>query len=100
MIAFELTMPSPPSWDGRWSGEDRRWFRVRNLGRSKSAAAREQRIVEGSSYIHRWSDGWTACVTVRIVDAQEARKLRRQSAGFAGYDWMIDQILADGEITG
>jgi len=96
ILAFTLTMPVCNSWDGHWSGEDRLHVRVRNLGRSQKAVAAGRALV-GSHY-YRWSDGWVACVTVREVDAAEARVLRRRSAGFCGYDWMIDSLLSYGEI--
>nr|WP_279221862.1 hypothetical protein [Clostridium sp. OF09-10] len=32
------------------------------------------------------------------LDAKEARKLRKLNAGFCGYDWMVQDILAFGEI--
>jgi hypothetical protein len=49
-------------------------------------------------YHYNFGDGWAAGVSVRTVDAAEARKLRRKSDGFSGYDWMIDSIVQHGEI--
>jgi hypothetical protein len=37
-------------------------------------------------------------VAVAKVDAAEARRLRRASAGFCGYDWMIASIEKHGRI--
>lgn len=34
------------------------------------------------------------------VTAAEARKIERKTAGFCGYDWMIDSIIRDSEILG
>jgi hypothetical protein len=98
MIAFTLSMPGVASWNGRWSGEGNSYVRVRSLGRGKSAGAREQEIVAESPYSYSFGDGWRASVEVRHVDASQARKLRRESAGFAGYDWMIDSIVEHGAI--
>ena len=56
----------------------------------------KKRIVEldGKSFSYRWDDGWTACVSCRIVDAKEAAKLRKKNRGFCGYDWMVRSIIA------
>lgn len=32
------------------------------------------------------------------ADSKEAAKLRKRSAGFCGYDWMVDSLLMDGRI--
>ena len=55
----------------------------------------EKRIEEldGRSFCYRWDDGWTACVSCRIVDAKEAAKLRKKNRGFCGYDWMVRSII-------
>jgi hypothetical protein len=98
MIAFELSMPGVGSWDGRWSGSGRNYVLVRPLGRSATAVAREVEIVSNSPYRYDFGDGWAASVTARAVDAKEARRLRANSAGFAGYDWMVHEILTDGRI--
>jgi hypothetical protein len=95
-IAFTLTMPGNNAWDGRWTGEKDLHARVFNVGRRQDTRERYRKL-RGS---HRYSfgDGWVACVTVREVDAAEARKLRRDSKGFCGYDWMIDSLRLHGKI--
>lgn len=45
-------------------------------------------------FIHDFGDGWRASVRVDIVTAAEAQKARKNSAGFAGYDWLIKNILS------
>lgn len=45
---------------------------------------------------YRWDDGWEACVSVRRMPVNEARKLERRSDGFCGYDWMITSIVNKG----
>ena len=91
MIVFELTMPGRGSWNGRWSGEDRRYIRTR-----------DERKVPGEiwdkDFFYRWDDGWEACVSVDRMPASEARKLERKSNGFCGYDWMIESLIKDGYI--
>lgn len=66
--------------------------------RSYRNKAQIARILSEPSYRYAFGDGWTACVTVREVDAKEARRLRRQSGGFCGYDWMIREIENHGRI--
>lgn len=95
LVAFELSMPGVTSWNGRWSGEGRVYARVVNVGRSEAVA---EQLVKGSPYFYSFGDGWAASVSARIVEATEARRLRRQSAGFAGYDWMIEEIRRHGRI--
>lgn len=93
LIAFELTMPSPPSWNGRWSGEDRLHCKIERLTHATAA-----RVLERTSYSYHWPDGWTAVISVRQVTKDQAAKLRRSSVGFAGYDWMVRSIVDHGEI--
>lgn len=91
-FAFVLSMPGRASWNGNWSGSGQAHVRVRTFN-TRSKAAPEER-----AYYYHWSDGWCACVTVREVDASEARRLRKATAGFSGYDWMVDSIIEHGEI--
>ena len=90
MMAFELSMPGVASWNGRWTGEKRPYVRVENVTKKWD--------VKTGRYGYDFGDGWRASVTVRQVDGQTARKLRRQSAGFCGYDWMIREIKEHGRI--
>lgn len=92
MIVFELTMPHVGSWNGKWTGADRRYIRTR----------RECDVPKEcweKDFYYRWDDGWEACVTVRRMPAKEARKLERISAGFRMYDWMIASIIDRGYIV-
>ena len=91
MIVFELTMPHVNTWNGHWSGENKRYIRTR-----------PDRLVPeelwGRDFFYRWSDGWTACVSVKQMPARDSEKLLRISDGFLGYDWMIDSLISDGYI--
>jgi len=91
LIAFELSMPRNNSWNGRWSGDAECFAIVRNIRAKKS-------IPELTSYGYNFGDGWFARVDVREVSAAEARRLRKASKGFCGYNWMIDSIIWHGEI--
>ena len=91
-IEFRLTMPSTASANGRWSGEGRNYIIVKTLHDQEAAA-----LLEGKTertWFHRWEDGWGARVTARIL-APGSR--RPPSDGFAGYDWMVANILAHGD---
>lgn len=91
MIAFFLSMPHVASWNGQWSGEGKIYARVR-----KDSDVPKEYVDQTFEYT--WSDGWGASVSVEHVDAKEAAKIRKQSAGFCGYDWMIDSIIDHGKI--
>lgn len=91
MIAFILTMPRVNTWNGKWSGEDRLFARVKpNRGIPKE--------VVGKDFYYSWSDGWCACVSTKSITSSDANKIRRKSSGFCGYDWMISSIIEYGEI--
>lgn len=91
MIIFTLTMPSCGSWNNKWSGEGKRYVNTRKN-------CQVPKDVIGKQFYHRWEDGWTACVDVQKLDCKEANKIMRKSAGFCGYDWMIDSIIKYGDI--
>lgn len=91
MIAFELSMPGRGSWDGRWGGDGCCYVRT-------VPSRRVPAEVVGHDFYYRWDDGWCACVSVRKVSPAEARSLKKRSQGFHGYDWMIDSIIAHGDI--
>lgn len=96
MVAFTLSMPGVGSWDGKWSRQDECHVIVRSLTVSEAVHALNN---HQSGYHHyAFGDGWAAGVSVREVDRSEARKLRRKSDGFCGYDWMVDSILKHGKI--
>lgn len=98
-IEFKLSMPGSPSWNGKWSGEGKNFAIVLEL-----TDAELERLfdlapddVDLTAYrriwTHGWSDGWIAQITARVVPVGEELK---QSDGFNGYDWMIDNILTKG----
>lgn len=91
MIVFELTMPHVGSWNGKWSGADRRYIRTKR----ECDVPKE---LWDKDFDYRWDDGWGANVSVKRMPISEARKLERKSAGFCGYDWMIKSIIERGYI--
>lgn len=91
-IEFKLSMPNAASWNGRWSGEGRNYVKYRTLS---NKIVEKLKLIKGKteSWYHAWSDGWGASVSARIMDKGEKKQ---KSAGFAGYEWMIDNILIYG----
>lgn len=96
IVSFELSMPGCNSWNGRWSGEDRLHVLVKSFPR-KNASNLPFKL---GYYSYNFGDGWGAGISVREVTSTAARQLRKDSAGFCGYDWMVDSIIADGAIYG
>jgi hypothetical protein len=94
LVSFELSMPGRNSWNGRWSGEEKLFVIVKRL-RAKTADKLSFKL---GHYSYNFGDGWGAGLSVREVTSSAARKLKKQSAGFCGYDWMVDSIIADGDI--
>ena len=92
MLMFELSMPNSGSWNGRWSGEGQNYIVIRKV------PIKQQKKLDGKYFHYDFGDGWCAGVSVTKINAKEAAKQRRKSNGFAGYDWMIDEILKYGHI--
>lgn len=104
ILAFTLSMPNCASWNGRWSGEGRKYVIVKTF-RGRKSIEKALKILETRYYHYSWSDGWGAGITVSEVDSAQASKLRRESQGFSGYDWMVRTIcdygqpMADHEVS-
>lgn len=91
VIAFELSMPGVGSWNGKWTQADKCFVRTMP----------ERKVPKeywDKDFFYSWDDGWTACVSVRRVSIPDAKKLDRESDGFAWYDWMIRSIIRHGRI--
>lgn len=98
LIAFELSMPNVGSWNGSWTGEDKYYAKVVNIGRSAEKVALGEEILSKGSFYYDFGDGWGMRIYVREVDSKEAAIIRRRSRGFCGYDWAIDSIIKNLEI--
>jgi len=101
ILSFELTMPNVGSWNGKWTGADRKYYVIRKVSDRylKSKDHLKELIEKGQdSWHYSWNDGWGANVRVQKIDSIEAAKRRKLSKGFAGYEWMINSILFYGEI--
>lgn len=95
ILAFLLSMPGCASWNGRWKGNIYAKT-IQTRGRLSDLKAAD--ILRTGYYHYNFGDGWTASVSVKEVDAAEARRLRKASRGFCGYDWMVESILNKGQI--
>lgn len=94
-FAFVLSMPSNNSWNGKWTGEDKVYARVKSFSQ-RSWKEKCAKLVGYHSY--SFGDGWVAAVNIKVVEADEKKKLLKKTAGFCGYDWMIDSLIQHGEI--
>ena len=80
-------------WNGGWSGEGKDFLIYKNLSDKFSATLGFDKA-KTLNWHHRWDDGWSACVTGRVMNLGEKKK---ESAGFAGYDWMVQNIICYGQ---
>jgi hypothetical protein len=100
-LSFELTMPNVGSWNGKWTGADRKYYIIKSVS-DKFFKMQIEPLLEGKTkqnWHYSWNDGWGANVQLELIDAKEATKRRKLSKGFAGYDWMVSSIMQDGTIT-
>jgi hypothetical protein len=98
ILCFELSMPNRSSWNGGWSGEGKAYNIVKSLTNSKKNKELCEEIIQKGSFYYNFGDGWGASVSVKQISSSEASKARRNSAGFCGYDWMVDSIIANKKI--
>lgn len=92
-IEFRLSMPARGNAVSSSWGEGRNYVRVRTISGSAARALLGGIGVNHRSFHHFWPDGWTARVDARLMGHGERTP---KSDGFAGYDWMIDNIIAYG----
>jgi hypothetical protein len=99
-VSFQLTMPNVGSWDGKWTGASKKYYVIRVFrGKEGSAFLKGPMQSENKKgFYYNFGDGWSANVCAEIVDAVEARKREKQSAGFCGYEWMINSIVKHSKI--
>lgn len=98
MISYTLSMPTVGSWDRKCSGDDKSFVLLRPEARGKEARQKEEEKLAKGRFYYRFGDGWTALIVVEKVDNKTAWKLKKSSAGFCGYDWMVDSIEQYGSI--
>ena len=88
-VAFVLDMPGVGSWNGKFTGSDRIYARERDV-----PPETRRTLLINSPFFYRWNDGWEARIVCKSV--KDARGELNKSAGFMGYDWMIDSLIATG----
>ena len=89
-VEFKLSMPSNNAWNGLWSGERDNYLKYVSVNQKEMAV-----MGLSKSWRYDFGDGWVARVDARVMDKSERKA---KSAGFCGYDWMVDSILKYGEI--
>ena len=97
ILAFTLSMPNSPSWNGQWSGAGRKYVITKSF-RGKKEEEKAATLAYTGYYRYNFSDGWSAGVNVDKVDSRQAAELRKESDGFCGYEWMVRSICEHGEI--
>ena len=95
-LMFKLSMPNVGSWNGRWIGKGRFHARIETFTKKQKIVYKS--ILEKQYYHYNFGDGWSADIIVSEVDAKEARKIKKNSLGFCGYDWMVKSIINHREI--
>lgn len=101
ILSFELTMPNAGSWNGRWTGANKKYYVIRKASKlfiSKQDYLKELFTKGRDNWYYNFGDGWGANVCVEIIDSAEASKRKKASKGFCGYEWMIDSIINYGDI--
>lgn len=97
-LHFSLSMPQNNSWNGKWSGEGKAYSIVSKFRKTAANDDLIGKILANSSYYYNFGDGWGASIDVEEVDAPRAKKLKKNSLGFCGYDWMVSSIFRHQDI--
>lgn len=101
ILSFELTMPNKGSWNGQWTGQDKKYFVIRKISNrffDKQEYFKTLKEKGTDNWHYSWNDGWGANICVQVIDSKEATRRRKMSKGFWGYEWMIQSIIMYGEI--
>jgi hypothetical protein len=92
-------MPGCSSWNGKWSGEGTLYARIKKFSARGSVMGDKAKMLLDKGYFsYSFGDGWRAGIDVKEVTPLDARKIKKNSSGFCGYDWMLDSIMRDGTI--
>lgn len=101
IISFELTMPNVGSWNGKWTGADKKYFLIKKVSKryfEKEEHFKQLQAKGKDSWFYNFGDGWGANILGEVIDRYEATKRRKNSKGFSGYEWMVQSIIFYGAI--
>lgn len=101
LLSFELTMPNVGSWNGKWTGADKKYYIIKKVSKrffDKQDYFKTLKEKGADSWHYNFGDGLGANVKVEVIDGVEAKQRRKNSKGFAGYEWMQKSILLFGVI--
>ncbi len=96
-LGFYLSMPRNNSWNGRWSGDGGKYVIIKKFTGMKGKE-KAKSLLENNSHYHDFGDGWAASVEIKQLTPEVARKDKKNSLGFCGYDWMVNSIISKGKI--
>lgn len=92
-VSFELKMTNIGSWNGKWTGEGKRYIIVKSL--SKDIVAKIFGDKNFETYHHSWGDGWGCNIIVMKIDSDIKNSFSKEfKNGFCGYEWMVDNIIS------
>lgn len=99
-LTFELTMPNVGSWNGQWTGSDKKYFIVKSVS-DRFFESNVKQLLNGkdvASFYYNFGDGWGVNIELKSVTKAEQTRAKKNSKGFCGYEWMVDSIINHGEI--
>ena len=96
-LGFYLSMPNNNGWNGRWSGDGGKYVIVKKFTGAKGKE-KTKSLLQNSYHRHSFGDGWVAGIEIKELTPEVARKDKKSSLGFCGYNWMVDSIILKGKI--
>jgi hypothetical protein len=96
IVCFELSMPSVGSWNGKWSGENKRYI-IRKTVRSESDIKKALSLIGYHHY--SFGDGWAAGINIYEIEKPKTKIVDKyKKNGFCGYEWMVRSLWNYGKI--
>lgn len=101
-LLFEYGHKTIGSHNGKWGGQTLVFAKSKRLYKEQEQFLQSKGIStnlgDQTTFFHDFGDGWTAKVTMTVGRVRDFKEIMKQSKGFYGYDWMIDNILKYGRI--
>lgn len=91
-LQFTLSMPRVNSWNNTWSGEGNLYAVVHPI-LTKIGKERAKEILKIKSFHYDFGDGWTMRISVQEINKDDAKKVKKDSKGFMGYEWAVESII-------